>query len=140
MIGYAKTQVQVFDVDLSTLGWGSAPRADALSRFLRGSRNARLDVVVHDTRWIEAQGARFMQLLRQFPHAMTVYRAGPEARAAMDPLVVVDRAHSVHRFHADQPRGALVVASPALVKPLAARFDEIWGTGQPGITSSTLGL
>ncbi len=140
IIGYAKTQVQVFDIDLSTLGWNSAARMDALGRFLRRSRHARLEVVVHDTRWVEAFSARFTLLLRQFPHAVTVYRSGNEARAAMDPLVVVDRAHCMHRFHADQPRGALLVASPGEVKSLAARFDEIWATGEPGLTSSVLGL
>ena len=140
IIGYARSQVQVFDIDLSTPGWNSVARIDALGRFLRATRTARLDVVVHDTRWIEAYGARFAQLLRQYPHAITLYRSGSEARAAMDPLVIVDRTHCVHRFHADQPRGSLIVASPAGVKPLAARFDEIWGTGEPGMTSSVLGL
>jgi hypothetical protein len=140
IIGYARTQVQVFDIDLSTLGWNSVARIAALGRFLRATRTARLDVVVHDTRWVEAYGARFAQLLRQYPHAVTVYRSGSEARSAMDPLVIVDRSHCVHRFHADQARGALIVASPSAVKPLAARFDEIWGTGEPGMTSSVLGL
>jgi hypothetical protein len=140
ILGYARTKVQVFDTDMTTLGWGTAARASALGAFLRGSRNARLDVIVHDTRWIESTGARFMQVFRQFPHAVTVYRSGPEARAAQDPLVIVDRVHCVHRFHAEQPRGVVIVSAPAAVKPLAARFDEIWATGEPGVTSSVLGL
>jgi hypothetical protein len=54
--------------------------------------------------------------------------------------VIVDRAHCVHRFHIGQPRGSRVVAQPAAVKSLAARFDEIWSTGEPGLSSTTLGL
>lgn len=140
ILGYAQRHVQVFDTDLATLGFGTAARAEALHRFLRSSRTARLDVIVHDTRWLESNGVRMLLLLRQFPHTITVYRSGPEARAVMDPLVIVDRSHCVHRFHAEQPRGALIVNVAATVKPLAARFDEIWATGQPGITASVLGL
>jgi transposase len=140
ILGYAKTQVQVFDVDLSTLGWNNPARIETLSRLLFGSRAARIDIIVHDTRWIEAKGARLMQLFRQFPHAMAVHRTRPEAQSAMNPLVIVDRVHCVHRFHADQPRGALMVASPAQIKPLAVRFDELWNASEPGLAGSTLGL
>ena len=140
IVGYAKSRIQVFDTDMGSGGWSRPSRVDALSRFLRHSRFAALDIVVHDTRWLEAHSGRLIKLLRQFPHAVTIYRTGPAAAGAMDPLVICDRAHCVHRFHIDQPRAALVVAQPAAIKSLAARFDEIWATGEPGLSSTTLGL
>ncbi|MEP7061702.1 MAG: hypothetical protein ABI881_04865 [Betaproteobacteria bacterium] len=140
IVGYARSRIQVFDTDMSWGGWSRAARVDALSRYLRANRHAALDVIVHDTRWLEAASGRLLSMLRQFPHAVTIYRTGSEAAGAMDPLVVVDRAHCVHRFHIDQPRGSLVIAQPAAVKSLAARFDEIWSTGEPGLSSTTLGL
>jgi len=140
IIGYARTRIQVFDTDMAWGGWNRPTRVDAISRFLRRGRHAALDIIVHDTRWLESSSGRLLVLLRQFPHAVTIYRTGSEAAGAMDPLLVVDRAHCVHRFHIDQPRASLIVAQPAAVKPLASRFDEIWATGEPGLSSTTLGL
>ena len=139
LVDLAQLRVQVFDIDLSQGGWERRERTDGLARLLR-QRNARLEVIVHDTRWIEASAPRFVALLRQFGHAMTLYRTGPEARAAMDPLLIVDQRHFVHRFHIDRPRAAVAVDMPQAAKPLCARFEEIWATGEPGLAGTVLGL
>jgi hypothetical protein len=140
IVGYARTRLQVFDVDMSSGGWQRAARVDALGRVLRGVRGARCEVILHDLRWLESASGRLLATLRQFPHAVTIYRAGPEARAAMDPLVIVDRQHCLHRFHVERPRAWLAVSQPGAIKPLCTRFDEIWATGEPGLSSSVLGL
>jgi hypothetical protein len=139
LLALATQTVRVFDIDLAQGGWDTAQRADALARFLR-TRNAALQVIVHDTRWIEAHGARLTQLLRQFGHAVTLYRTGAEARHAMDPLLLVDDRHFLHRFHIDQPRASVAVDMPSLARPLVARFEEIWATGEPGLAGTVLGL
>ena len=140
IVGYARSHIQVFDIDLSEHGWNRVQRVDALASFLRGSRTARLDIIVHETRWLEGSAARLMLLLRNFGHGITVYRTGREARTAADPLTIVDGRHCLHRFHFERPRAALIVETPAAVTPLATRFDEIWGTGEPGIAGTVLGL
>jgi len=78
--------------------------------------------------------------MRQFGSAVTIYRTGAEARAAMDPLVIVDGRHFLHRFHADDPRAALGIEQPLAAKPLVNRYAEIWATGEPGLAGSVLGL
>jgi len=97
-------------------------------------------VIVHDTRFIEANAPRFIGLLRQYGHAMTVYRTGAAARAAMDPLLIVDARHHLHRFHIDQPRASVAIEEPQATKPLVTRFEEIWATGEPGLAGTVLGL
>jgi hypothetical protein len=139
LVGVACARIRVFDVDLAQGGWDRRERVAALERFLR-QPNARLDVILHDTRWIEASAARFVQLLRQFSHAVTVYRTGAEARSAMDPLVIVDERHFLHRFHIDRPGAAVALDMPHAARPLCARFDEIWATGEPGLAGTVLGL
>ena len=52
----------------------------------------------------------------------------------MDPLVIVDGRHFLHRFHVEQPRAALAIEEPQLARPLVKRFEEIWATGEPGLT------
>lgn len=139
LLALARQHVQLFDIDLAQGGWHAAARVDALTRFLR-QRNARFDVIVHDTRWMEANAPRFVRLLRQYGHAMTVYRTGAAARAAMDPLLIVDERHHLHRFHIDQPRATVAVDLPQATKPLVTRFEEIWATGEPGLAGTVLGL
>jgi len=140
VIALAQRHIKVFDVDLSWGGWNTTARCDALSTYLRRTPGARLDVIVHDTRWIEAAGARLTALLARHAGALTIYRTGPAARGAMDPLVIVDDLHFVHRAHVDWPRGTLSIGSPERAKPLVERFDEIWASGEPGLAGSVLGL
>jgi len=139
IVALARSRIQLFDVDLAQGGWERRERVDALARFLR-ERNARFDVIVHETRWIESSAPRFVQLLRKCGHAMTLYRTGAEARKAMDPLLIVDQRHFVHRFHIDRPGAAVGMDVPVSAKPLCARFEEIWGTGEPGLAGTVLGL
>jgi hypothetical protein len=140
LVGFARQSIRVFDVNLSEMGWNTPARTERLAAFLRGSRQAKLDIIVHDTRYLEGSCARLMALVRTFSQAITIYKSGAEAKGAMDPLVIVDGRHFLHRFHADQPRAALAIDDPQGARPLVNRFDEIWGTGEPGITATVLGL
>jgi hypothetical protein len=140
LAGLGRQKLQVFDVDLSQGRWEGMARARALQAFLRRGRHARLEVIVHDTRFIETSCARLLLLLRQYAHAVTIYRTSGEARKAMDPLVIADGRHFLHRFHIDQPRASLAIGHPQLARPLVMRFEQIWATGEPGLSASVLGL
>ena len=139
VIDRASALVRVFDVDLSQAGWNGAARAERLAAFLQ-RRGARLEMIVHDTRYLEQSCPRLIALLKRYGHAMTVYKTGHEARSAMDPLTIADDRHFLHRFHVDGPRAALAFDAPLAARPLVARFEEIWATGEPGLTGTVLGL
>ena len=124
LVGLATQSIRVFDVDLSETGWNGVVRNEKLAAFLRGSRQARLEIIVHDTRWLESAGARLMALLKMFSFGITVYKTGAEAKGAMDPLVIVDGRHFLHRFHIEQPRAALGIEQPQDAQPLVNRFAQ----------------
>jgi len=140
IIALAQQRLSIFDIDLSEGDWQSAHRATVLAEFLRRNRKARVDIILHDTRWLETNCPRLVSLLRVNSHAMTVYRTGPEARNAMDPLLIADNRHFLHRFHIEQPRAALAIDQPQLARPLVMRFEQIWATGEPGLGATVLGL
>ncbi len=140
LIDLAQHRLQVFDVNLSQGGWQSAARADRLATFLRRAPDARVDLIVHDPRWMEASCPRLLAQLKLHSHTITVYRTGAEARSAMDPLLIADGRHFLHRFHIDQPRAALALEQPQLARPLVTRFEQIWATGEPGLGATVLGL
>lgn len=140
LIGLARHTIRVFDHDLSETGWNSAARAEKLAAFLRSNVGAKLEIIVHDTRWLESFCPRMTSLLKRYAHAITIYRTGPDAKGAMDPLVIVDGRHYLHRYHVDQPRATLAFDSPHAANPLVKRFEEIWATGEPGVNATVLGL
>jgi len=140
LVGLARHSIRVFDIDLSEMGWNGVARAEKLGAFLRGSRNARLDIIVHDTRYIEGSCARLRNLQSLFGQAITICRTGPEAKGAMDPLVIVDGRHFLHRFHIEQPRAVVGIEQLQAAKPLVHKFEEIWATGEVGVTANVLGL
>ena len=136
----AQHSVRVFDYDMAEMGWNSQVRADRLSAFLRRSRTSKVEIIVHETRWLESSCPRLLNVLKTFGDRMTIYRTGPEARGASDPLVLIDGRHFLHRFHIEQPRATLAIESPQLAGPLVNRFEEIWATGEPGLTGTVLGI
>jgi hypothetical protein len=140
LIGLAQRRIRVFDQDLSQTGWNQAARIDRLATFLRETRGRRLDIIVHDTHYLESACPRLLGLLRTYSFAITIYRTGTEAKLATDPLVVVDDRHYLHRFHFGQSRAAMGVNQPDQTRPLATRFEEIWATGEPGLNATVLGL
>ncbi len=140
LIDLASERLLVFDRDLAEGGWTARRRAERLAAFLRRSPTARLSIIVHDTRYLEASCPRVLDLLKVYSHAMQLWRTGHEARSALDALVIADERHYLHRYHVDQPRATFAIAMPQAAKPLVARFEEIWATGEPALGGSALGL
>lgn len=140
LVRLARRSIRVFDIDLSDMGWNSVARADALVAFLRRSKHVRLDIIVHDTRYLEGQCARLQLLHQRYGHAISFCKTGPEAKAARDPLTIVDSRHFLHRFDIEQPRAALGIEQPHAVIPLINRFDEIWATRESTLPGTLLGF
>ena len=140
LIGLARLSIRVFDHNLSETGWNSPARAEKLTQFLRRSRHAKLEIIVHDTRWVEASCPRLTSLLRLFSDQVTICRTVAGARGATDPLVLVDGRHFLHRFHFERPRAALAIEEPHVARALVDRFGEIWAKGEPGLSGTVLGL
>ena len=122
LIGLAQRRIRVFDQDLSHTGWNLAARADRLAQFLREAGGRRLDIIVHDTHYLESACPRLLGLLRTYSFAITIYRTGTEAKLATDPLVVVDDRHYLHRFHFEQSRAAMGVNQPVSLVSDARRL------------------
>lgn len=140
LIDLAKLSIRVFDIDLSTMGWTSPARIERITAFLRRSRKARLDIIVHDIGWLESRAPRLRNLHRHHADAITLCQTGDSARYAMDPMVLVDARHYLHRFHIDQPRASLAIEAPQEAQKLGLRFDEIWASRDRELPGTTLGL
>jgi hypothetical protein len=131
LIPLARHHIRVFDQDLSQTGWNSALRAERISTFLREARGRRLDIIVHDTRYLETACPRMVSLLR---------RHEPGVVQSIDR----ERAFELQRFRVEDrrtKRGRVVPPPDAddhvrgnLCEGLAGR--EVLGARSPQITST----
>ncbi|MFZ5558845.1 MAG: hypothetical protein ACOZDY_19360 [Pseudomonadota bacterium] len=140
VLGFAQCNVRIFDRDLEHLGYNAPGRIELLRAFLLLNRSNRLQVVVHDIAYLEGRCPRMTLLQKQFSHAVQIHQTLEHARHAADPLLLVDDAHYLHRFHMDGSRALLALADPQGAEPLLQRFNEIWDASRPALSATTLGL
>jgi hypothetical protein len=140
LIALAISEMLIFDRDLQDGGWNSGQRTTGLRDFLLRSRGTRLQIVVHDTAFIEGHLPRLKLLLRDFSHKFSILRTSGDARNAWDAFALVDGRHVLHRFHQNLIRGELMLHAPAKAGELRKRYDEIVTLSEPGVNATQLGL
>lgn len=140
LLGLAASEVLVFDRDLKDGGWDARGRIAVLRGFLLGRHLSRMQIIVHDTIYIERYLPRLLFLLHDFSHKFSILRTVEDARNAWDAFVIVDGRHIAHRFHLDSPRGELALNAPLKARELRDRYDDILAFTEPGVNATQLGL
>jgi hypothetical protein len=140
VIETAQKSICVFDRNLADGGYNTAERFNRLKVFLLAGRRNRIEVVVHDTDYLERDCPRMMTLLRQFPYAISIHRALAEARRVHDAFVVADEIAYWRRFHFDHPRSEVALDDETGASLLRGRFSEIWNASEPALAATVLGL
>lgn len=130
----------VFEKNLDGIGFNSEKRYDILRRFLIASPSNRLQLLVHDTRYLAQNCPRMMMLLRQFSHNLQIYRTPQHLQSLSEPFAVADETHYVRRFHFDNTRGVLAQNDPQGARALQSQFGEMWSASRPGVSATTIGL
>jgi hypothetical protein len=134
----ARRELRIFDQDLADMGLDAPPRIAALTTFL--GAGGRLSMVLHDIGFLEQRMPRFINLIRMYGHLLQVRRTAEHLRQVADCWVLADQAAGTIRFHADHPRGKLVLGAPAEVLPWWQRFDELWLAGEACSPGAATGL
>lgn len=137
---HAQQVVRVFDHDLQEGGWNGATRYERLNQFLLGGHGRSLQIVLHDMDFATRHCPRLLALLRQYSDRVAIHQTTAEARGVYDPMLIVDDACYVHRFHFQQPRAELALHAPVPTGALIRRFNEIWQASAPALTATVLGL
>ena len=135
----ATSRIRIFD---HTLGreYNTVRRSDVLRRFLLARRRNSLQIVLHDTRTLDRNCPRLLNLLRTYGHAISIHETHPTAKLVYDPFVIVDDRCFVHRFHFDEMRGLSALQDPIGTNTFIERFSEIWEASSPAVFATTLGL
>jgi hypothetical protein len=133
-------ELRLFDPDLKALRLNSPARIAQLENFLRGSRTRRIFIVVHHTDHLTRQCPRMLGLLKLFTHVIQINRTYEEIRNLQDAFLVLDAQHYVRRPVAEFFRGAIGLHDETEALTMRSRFQEIWSSSFPGVSSTTLGL
>jgi hypothetical protein len=140
ILAAAEREILIFDRDLTALRLEEKARLEALAHFLRMDCLRRIRVVLHDPGPLERNSPRLMQLFGRFSHSIDVRQSPDNLRHLADTHVLADERSGVRRFHADQPRSALIVDDPAYIQPWQQRFEELWELSLPCLRFNTTGL
>jgi len=143
VINAARRELRVFDASPRTLrdrGFGSPLRIETLRTLLLANRGHRLRVVLHQTKAIENELPRLVDLLTRFSGQIQIHRTVDQATEARDPMIIGDDSHFWRRLHVDQPRSVMTLHDAAATRPLFERFEEIWDKSELAVSGSMLGL
>mgnify|MGYP000682741931 FL=1 len=139
MIPLTQRIIRVFDKSLSR-DYNSAARIELLRRFLLSARTNKLLIVVHESRQLQTEQPRLIELARQFSHACTIRETLKGAKHVYDPFVIFDGSHYLHRFHHAHMRAAQGTHDATGAQQLIERFDEIAECSGPPLSVNVTGL
>ena len=143
VLDQAKREIRIFDADAKILndrGLNQPLRIEGLKRLLLESRDHKLRIALHDTRGIEGELPRLMDLLTQFSGQIQIHRTLGRAAEARDSMIFADDAHFWRKLHIDHPRSVVTLHDAVDTRPFLERFEEIWDQSELAVTGSKLGL
>jgi len=139
VLACAKREVRLFDTALAA-DFDRPERMELLRSFLAATPSNRMLVVLHDADSVTRACPRLCALLRRFSESLSIRQTLESARAANDPLLVVDASHAVRRPHFSQARSILITDDPVSVRPLLERLQQIEEASEPALCGTVLGL
>lgn len=143
VVACAKTEIRIFDSTAAALrdrDFGSPARIDRLRQLLIVNRQHRLRIVLHETRGIESELPRLMNLMALLSSQIRIHRSTASAREARDVMIVADDAHFWRKPYFEHPRSILTLCDPVATQPFVDRFEEIWQNSEPAVSGGMAGL
>jgi len=140
ILASAKTELLIFDQDLSRGDFASLEKHDLLQNFLADNINSRLTIVLQDTNFFRDSCPRLFNLLAIYGHKMTVYETNDTAKHAKDCFILADGQHYIKRIHIDQARFKYALDDLESVEQLHTRFEELLEATQDVVAVTQTGL
>lgn len=140
VLALADSELCILERNLFRMQLDDAARLAQLVDFMRGARQGRIRMVLHDDERLRSEMPRFAEMYRRHGDRIEIRRSPENLRHLADCHVIADGRHGVRRFHHEQPRAALSLNDPDAIHPWQQRFDELWGLTQESIHLGITGL
>lgn len=140
VLAKAQRRILIFDQDLRHGDFVSAVRYEILRNFLSTNVASELHIILHDANYFLQKCPRLNNLLRFYPHKMTVYITDDSVKNFKSCFIVVDETHHIKRIHIDQARFKFAIAENIQNEILRQQFLELQTAAHETVSSTTLGL
>lgn len=111
-----------------------------MRNFLSTYVASELHIILHDADYFLQKCPRLNNLLRFYPHKMTVHVTDDSVKNFKSCFIVADEAHYIKRIHIDQARFKFAMDENIQNEILRQQFLELQAAAHEAISSTTLGL
>ena len=122
LAAHARREVLIYSQDLDPRYFDRPELLEALSRFARRHGNARVGVLVHDTRRMIRDGHGLLELARRLSSSMAIRIVHPEMQDRDDTFVLADRTGMVGIPRSSAPAGFTNLNDA----PLTRQYANLW--------------
>jgi len=136
----AKSNILIFDQDLSRGGFSSLEKFNLLQKFLTENIASRLTIILQDAAFFQEKCPRLFNLLMIHGHKMSVHITNSSVKHVKECFILADGRHYVKRIHIDQARFKYALDDPHGVEVLNNRFQELQDAIEDAVTTKPLGL
>ena len=117
--------------DLEPAIFDQEPFLEAVSRLARSHSQARIRILIHNSRNAIAQGHRLIELSRRLSSTIQFRRPAAEYRDFREAFLLVDDSGYLHRLQGGRYEGTGNFHDPARVSELRKYFLEVWERSEP---------
>lgn len=140
VLAKAQRCILIFDQDLRRGDFASAGRYEVLKNFLSTYVTSELHIILHDADYFLQKCPRLNNLLRFYPHKMTVHVTDDSMKYLKSCFIVADGTHYIKRIHLDQARFKFAYNENIQSEILRQQFLELQTAASASISSTLLGL
>lgn len=131
LVSQARREVYITTWDLDAPVFSNEDFAEALSRFVRGSRHTHAHILLQNPDKAIKQGHRLLTLAQRLSSHIRIHRPGPEHRDYAETFMVVDGIGYFKRLLADRYEGIASFKAPIAGRDLRDLFVTMWERSSP---------
>lgn len=131
LVRQAKREVCIMSYDLDPQVFSHGDFVDALSAFVRQSRQATARILVQKSDKAVKQGHRLIPLAHRLSSSLSLHKPGFEHRDYFEAFMVVDGIGYLKRQLADRFEGVASFKAPIEGRDLTALFNSMWEQSEP---------
>jgi hypothetical protein len=122
----ARHEILIASYDLDNRVYSNSDFVDALSTFVRGHRDAHVNILVWKTSSAIKQGHRLIDLAQRLSSSIHIHEPDKVHKEFTESFMVVDGTAYFRRPLADRFEGEADFHAPLIARDLKERFDMMW--------------
>jgi hypothetical protein len=131
LVRQARREVCIMSYDLDPLVYSHDDFVEAVSAFVRQSRQATARVLVQKSNKAVTQGHRLVPLAHRLSSSISLHKPGFEHRDFFEAFIVVDGIGFLKRQLADRFEGVASFKAPIEGRDLRSLFNTMWERSEP---------